>query len=115
VKPIGITNDGRVVVPGAFEMADTHGVPLGAFMAIARERGCVVSIPSYFARAIESGWTQDQVFAHLREALLEQGAMRDFEGLKDNLIRMFMDVADGLPNATAVEIAAAMRRKVEKD
>ena len=109
----GATPDGHPVIGGAFQLADTMGVPLWFSLDQAQERNCVISMPHYFASAIEHGWDDVQTFGKIREALADRGKLDDFEKIKLGCITMFMQVAKTMPGKPATEIGAAMRQMLE--
>jgi alanyl-tRNA synthetase len=104
-----------MVLGGAFQMADTHGLPLTNTMDEAEKRSCVVSIPHYFASAMEHGWDDIQTFGKIREALSDTGRAQDMDRIKLGCMAMFMDVAHAMPGKNAMEIGQAMREKIESD
>lgn len=110
---LGITVEGKPVLGGSFQMADTLGVPLWYSLDEAQKRGCVISFPHYFASAIEHGWTDDQVFKAIHEALVDRGDTNDFEHIKLGCIAMFMRVAHAQPDKPAHEIGRIMREQLE--
>jgi hypothetical protein len=113
---VGYTAEAQPVLGGAFAMADTLGVPLAFSMDKAEEKGCVISIPHYFACAIEHGWDDTQAFGKISEALTDRGKGKDFERVQLSCIVMFSEVAGRMPEgATATEVAHRMRRELESD
>ena len=110
----GHTPDGRKVIGGAFQMADTHGYPLWASLDWAEERGYVISFPHYFASAIEHGWDDRQTFSKIREALADRGDISNYEHIRDGCVMMFMLFANQMPGKSAMEIATAMRESMEQ-
>jgi len=111
----GFTPDGRMVLGGAFQMADTHGVPLSFVLDQAEEKHCVISMPHYFASAMEQGWDDVQTFGKIREALSDCGNGADFERITLGCIAMFMNVAHAMPDAPATAIGRRMRELLEAD
>lgn len=103
------------MVGGAFYMSDTEGLPLEILMDAAESKGLVLSIPHYFASAIEHGWSDEQAFRKIREALVDRGKKDDFERVRNGCIAMFMDVASQMPSHTAEEIGRRMRLLCEED
>jgi hypothetical protein len=114
VIPCGLTADGRIVLGGAFQLADTLGFPLWASMDEAENRGCVISIPHFFASAIEHGWDDSRAFGMIRDALSERGKLGDFEAIHNGCISMFMDAAKDFPIHEARAIARRMREMIEE-
>ncbi len=112
---LGKTPDGRPVFGGAFQMADTHGFPLWATLDEAKEKGFVISMPHYFASAMEHGWTDEMTFINIREALVEIGNPDVFEKVKQGCIAMFMKVAATMPDQPATEIGKRMRELLENN
>lgn len=119
VKPplciCGVTKDDGFVFGGAFQMADTHGLPLSFSIDKARSMGCAISIPHYFASAIEHGWDDRNTFAHIKEAMQDCGLSEDFEAVKKACIVWFMALAHRFPEDDAVAIACKMRKRIESD
>ena len=111
----GVTSDGKMVLGGSFQMADTMGVPLWLSFDQARERGFVISLPHYFASAMEHGWDDVQTFGRMREALVDSGQPFDMEAIKQRCIAMFMEVARSMPGGSAAEVGRAMRENLEGD
>lgn len=111
----GFTADGRMVLGGAFQLADTMGVPLWFSLDQAEENQCVISMPHYFASAMEHGWDDVQTFGKIRESLADRGSVHDLERIKLGCIAMFMDVAHTMPGQPANEIGRRMRELIEAD
>ena len=111
----GYTEEGRPVMGGAFQMADTMGFPLAFALAAAEAAGAVVSIPHYFASAMEHGWDDRQTFARIAEALRDQlgAAAPAMDGIKMGCIALFMNVAKANPGANAMELGRIMRTGLE--
>ena len=119
-KPLclcGFTADEKPVIGGAFQLADTHGVPLGISLLIAKENGFVISLPHYFASAIENGWDDKQAFARIEEALFDVADQEKptMEEIRRYCIAMFMDAAHDIPGTPAIEIGKQMRERIEAD
>ena len=93
-------------------MADTHGVPLWFSLDEAERTGCVISLPHYFASAMEAGWDDVKTFGKIREAFADRGQKP--EGIELKLISIFMDVAKRLPGKDAMEIGKTMREDLER-
>ena len=110
---LGKTPDGRPVYGGAFQLADTLGFPLAASLEQSRVVGCVVSMPHYFASAMEHGWDDEQTFSRINEALVDFGNPGVFEQVKPGCVAMFMKVAATMPGCSAVEIGKRMRELLE--
>jgi len=100
---------------GAFQMADTLGFPLSASLDEAKKKGCVISLPHYFASAIEQGWDDEKAFGKIREALSDRGEADEFEKVKLGCISMFMTVARESSDRTPSEIGRRMREILESD
>ena len=98
---------------GAFQMADTYGFPLWAFMDQAKKYGLRTSFPHYFASAIEHGWDDVQTFTKIREAFEDCGLGKDFEEIKTKCIFMFMQYAKQNEGYNASQIATEMRIDLE--
>lgn len=103
-----------MVIGGAFQLADTTGLPLWFALDQAELRQCCISIPHYFASAMEHGWTDTQTFDRIREALSERGDTKEFERIKQGCISMFMDVAGKMPGQPATEVGRKMRELLEQ-
>ena len=111
----GFTTDGRMVLGGAFQLADTMGVPLWFSLDQAEETQCVISMPHYFASAMEHGWDDVQTFGKIRESLADRGNASDLERITTGCIALFMDVAHTMPGQPATEIGRRMRELLESD
>lgn len=110
---LGVCVDGKKVLGGAFQLADTFGLPLSFSMTLARERGFEMSLPHYFASAIEHGWTYEQTSDHIREALSELGKAVDFDWVMQVCASMFITTRDKINDYSPKKIAAAMRLELE--
>jgi len=115
LKTIGYTTSGKPILGGAFQLADTIGVPLWFSIDQATERNCVISIPHYFASAMEHGWDDEKTFGKIREAYADRGMYEESEHMKGFCIRMFMDVAEKMPGKPATEIGNKMREAIESN
>lgn len=109
----GFTKDGRRVLGGAFHFSDTLGLPLSFTMDLAERNNCVISLPHFFASAMEHGWDDQQTFAKISEALTDRGTGRDLGSVKLRCIFLFMRVAETLPGRPATEIGRRMRELLE--
>ena len=111
----GFTAEGRPVLGGAFQLADTLGVPLWLSLDQAEEKQCVISLAHYFASAMEHGWDDVQTFGKIREALADQGRATDdaLERIKLGCMAMFMDVAATMPGQPPADIGRRMRELLE--
>ena len=112
---LGKTVNGLPVLGGAFQLADTYGLPLWAAFIVAREQGFVVSLPHYFASAMEHGWDDEQTFSKIKEALVDFGNPGVFEQIQQGCVAMFMKVALTMPGCSAVEIGKRMRELLENN
>ena len=112
---LGKTVNGLPVLGGAFQLADTYGLPLWASFVVAREQGFVVSLPHYFASAMEHGWDDEQTFSKIKEALVDFGNPGVFEQIQQGCVAMFMKVALTMPGCSAVEIGKRMRELLENN
>lgn len=110
---LGIMRGGGAVIGGAFQMFDTHGFPLACSIEEAGKAGNTISMPHYFASAIEHGWDDEQAFGHIREALADNLLGHDFEMIKRKCVYMFMAVAERMPSASTMEVGSAMRKFLE--
>jgi hypothetical protein len=111
----GFTEKGNMVLGGAFQMADTLGIPLSFSLDQAEEHDCFISIPHYFASAIEHGWDDIQIFSKIYEALQDRGHTKDFEKIRLGCIAMFMDVAKTMPEKPPSEMGKQMKELIESD
>ncbi len=109
----GHTSDGRRVLGGAFQLADTLGFPLTSSLDQADAHQSVISMPHYFASAMEHGWDDEMTFGKIREALADRGETRAFESIKLGCISLFMQVAETMPGQPATAIGRHMRQKLE--
>ena len=121
-KLVGFTPTGQCVIGGAFQAGDTYGLPLWACLEQARENDMVISIPHYFASAIEHGWDDRQTFAKLREGFIDSGDRPDFESMEKMLLWMFMAIHKRHPElveneheTVATQVARLMREEIESD
>jgi alanyl-tRNA synthetase len=114
LRVLGTTLSGQIVLGGAFQAADTLGLPLEISMEQAEQRGFVISLPHYFACALEHGWDDRQTFGKIAEALAERGRTADFAVVRLKCIAMFMEAAREMPGANAVSIAGRMRERLEE-
>lgn len=64
--------------PNAFELHDTHGVPLGAQLLIAERIGVGIDVPKFYREAVLHGWTPGKALAVVAEALSDAGKARDY-------------------------------------
>ena len=104
-----------MVLGGAFQLADSMGVPLWFSMDQADEHNCVISLPHYFASAMEHGWDDVQTFGKIREALVDRGNANDLERIKLECIALFMAVARTMEGSDAMAIGQRMKEMVEAD
>lgn len=110
----GVTTDERMVIGGAFQMADTIGVPLWFSLDQAAEKNFVISMPHYFASAMEHGWDDADTFGKIREALADHGNLGSLDRIKTACIAMFMEVARTMPGQSAPAIGRKMREMLEE-
>ncbi len=110
---LGSTPDGRPVYGGAFQLADTLGFPLASSLEQAAFTGCIISMPHYFASAMEHGWDDEQAFSRIKEALVDFGNPGVMDQIKQGCIAMFMKVATTMPDQPATEIGKRMRELLE--
>lgn len=115
LKTIGYTTSGKPVLGGAFQLADTLGVPLWLSLDQAKERDCVISIPHYFASAIEHGWDDEKAFGKIQEAFVYSSRHGEFEHMKEFCTYMFMDMAHKMNGSTASEVGKKMREAIESN
>lgn len=94
-------------------MADTMGFPLWASLDQAEEKKLTISMPHYFASAMEHGWDDGQTFSKIQESLADRGRTGDLEGIKTLCIAMFMEVAAKMPGEPATAIGRKMRELLE--
>lgn len=108
---LGCTPEGKPVLGGAFQMADTKGIPLSISLDQARKWGMVISIPHYFASAIEHGWDQNQIQSHVREGFVDSGEpIPDF---MDKCFYLLFEVARKMEHSKSVEVGKKMREMME--
>lgn len=112
---VGFTRDGRMVLGGAFQLADTMGVPLWFALDEADKMRRVISMPHYFSSAMEAGWSAEQAFGKIREALGDRGCAADFEGIRRGCIVLFTDVARTVPEEPPKAIGRRLRELLESD
>lgn len=111
---LGSTADGRPVLGGAFQMADTHGFPLVFQLDKAKEQNAVISWAHYFASAMEAGWDDNQTFGKIAEALQDCGQARELPGIKDKCAGMLLCMARQFPGKPANELGGLMREYLEQ-
>lgn len=109
----GKTVYGRTVICGAFQFADTYGIPLWFLLDLAEKGNCVISIPHYFASAMEHGWYDNQTFGKIQEALSDIGKSGDFERIRKSCVVMFMTVANNMADESADKVGKRMRELIE--
>lgn len=112
---LGSTPDGRPVYGGAFQLADTLGFPLASSLEQAAFTGCIISMPHYFASAMEHGWDDEQTFSRIKEALVDFGNPGVMDQIKQGCVAMFMKVAATMPDQPATEIGKRMRELLENN
>ena len=100
---------------GAFQLADTMGVPLWFSLEQAEIKKSIISLPHYFASAMESGWDDVQTFGKIQEALTDAGQKADIEKIKFACITLFIEVSRTMPGKSAMEIGRKMREDLEAD
>lgn len=93
-------------------MADTYGFSLADSIRAAEARGMTISLPHYFASAVEHGWDDVRISAHLREALIDLNRACDFERVWAGCVWLFM--REAAPGRTAVEMGRRMREDLER-
>ncbi len=111
---VAVRPDGKKLVVGAFQMADSQGFPLVNCMDWADKNNACISIPHYFASAMEHGWDDEQTFGKIREALSDRMEVASLQPIKDACASMFMYFAGKMPCKTAPEIGLVMREVLEK-
>ncbi len=112
IKQIGVTPDGKPVLAGAFQMADTFGFPLPDSIQQATEKGCVISIPHYFASAIEAGWDDEKAFNQIDVAFRDAGLPVKIQEIKEKCIALYMRFYESGKD-DAVAVATKMRTWLE--
>ncbi len=111
---LGKTTDGQAVVGGAFFLHDTKGYPLAFQMEQGERQGFRISIPHFFAAAIEHGWTNTKAFAQIREALQDNDYGSEYERCRLGCVALFMQAKSELPGERDAQvIARRMREKLE--
>ena len=87
----GRTPDGKPVLSGAFQLADTHGVPLWFSLLQAQERGAVISIADYFKSAVDAGRQAGKVLTEIRHAFTDAGMVADFSEIDAKCIAYYLN------------------------
>lgn len=64
----------QILIHAGFKLFDTYGLPLAVQIEAARKYGAVLSVPSFYADAIEAGWKKARALAVIEEALIDTGA-----------------------------------------
>src|SRR5690349_20974772 len=114
LKKIGITVDGKTVLAGGFQMADEMGFPLSQSFLEARKYNCVISIPHYFASAIEAGWDDKQTFSRIHESFRDSRIEEPDYPWELICIKIFMDTANKMNiESSARDIGKSMREELE--
>lgn len=80
---------GERIIGGAFELADSHGLPLAMSIELARERNGEISLLHYFASALANGWDDRQTFGKIKEALSDIGEAHFFQLIEKICISFF--------------------------
>ena len=98
---------------GAFEMSDTNGFPLSEFIHQCKIRDLIPSFADYFIQAIKHGWTDEQIFSKIEEALIDNGMGSQFQDIKKRCIALF-ELAYSNVKAYDIEtITKEMERLIE--
>ena len=89
VKITGKTEDGRLVLGGAFYMWETHGLPLEVTLQAAQEAGYVVDLYDYVLDAISKGMRAQGAAERVLAAVQDTGG--DGAAVRQRLVKMGID------------------------
>ena len=67
----GITDDGRQVVSGVFELISTHGIPLDVVLEILDRHGMIVDWLEFYRRSLDEGWNPTTTFNKIEASVLD--------------------------------------------
>jgi alanyl-tRNA synthetase len=85
----GKTEDGRLVLGGAFYMWETHGLPLEITLQAAQEAGYTVDLYDYVLDAISKGMRARGAAESVLAAVQDNGG--DAEAVRERLVTMGID------------------------
>ena len=68
-----LPTDERPIIRRSFRLHDTHGLPLGTTLQIARQKGVAVSLPDFYRDACRARWKPEKAVTIVREALIDVG------------------------------------------
>ena len=65
----GVTEDGKSVVSGAFNVVDTHGIPLSIVLDYFETNNMVIDWINFYESACSRNWKTKTIFQRIVEAL----------------------------------------------
>ena len=65
--------EGKLGMPGLFQLHDQHGLALAGSIRLCRENGAIPGLPEFCCDAIDAGWQCDMIMRVLREGLIDSG------------------------------------------
>lgn len=68
-EQVGVTEDGKPIIKGAFRMVDTHGVPLEVVISFLDNNGRMPSWADFYDNARKAGWKSRGIVAKLRNVV----------------------------------------------
>ena len=69
LKQVGLTEDDKIVVSGAFELFATKGLPLPVAFQLMKDDGMIPSPIHFIDKARENGWNDKTITTRFREAI----------------------------------------------
>lgn len=101
---------GQDILGGAFDVCEQLDYSLAKVIADAKERNATVSIPHYFACAVEKGWHPQEVFNKIEEAIVNPDTLHSvWQGCVD----MFMTTSEKMDGNDVKGVAKNMRGVLE--
>lgn len=112
----GWTDDARPVLAGAFQLADTHGFPLDLACIHAHEIDAVLSVPHFWASAIEAGWTEERAAQRLESEWTDGATPFRYAEHRRKIMALYL-AADALSGRRlrSDEVGREMREHIERD
>ena len=65
----GITEDGKSVVSGTFDVVDTHGIPLSVILDYLETNNMVIDWINFYESACSRNWKTKTIFQRITEGL----------------------------------------------
>lgn len=117
LKIIGFSSSGLPMLAGAYAALVELKMPLAMCLAEALRRNWSVSLPHFFASALENGRSDAWAFDEIKKALYALNRDEVFPRVKKNCIQYLEAAAARLPDEarpSAAEIAREMRFFMEQ-